>query len=790
MKFNLSNLSWHEFEKFGNDLLSKVLKCNFTRGIPGPDKGIDLANSKHKYIAQCKHIANYNNLKGKLKNELVKVKKLHEEGILEEYFLFTSCELSIPQKYELLDLFKDYMISIERNIISRNEIEDLLDLSENKEILRSNHKLWLSSAVLLELLQDNINANYTNQLKSEIGETIKIFVETKSFWSAWRVLIDEGALLLSGNPGVGKTSISRMLISKLVLEDNEYEIIYISSNDIDKIVSLLSIDSDKKQIFYMDDFLGKTYLNIDLNKLKPLESLIGMVKNNKRKKIILNSRITILSDVMPRSYSFKQKIDGSLKKIVVEVGELTPYDKALMLYNHLFFNKVPFEYYKKISERKNYDKIINHKNYNPRIIEYVTSKSEINSVNPEDYLIDVLNKLDNPDFIWEDEYISYSNSDQIFCSLLLTLNENHIDSEIIRDVYDKYVIKNNLKDYDEIDTIIDRLKGSFINIIKYQNDTKTYVSFFNPSIIDYLKNRLTRSSILSIKMFESAVYLEQLIFLSRLKPELISKLDSQNLLEYFVQEKGNNGHIKSNSLRYKLGQAINFVEKNNFFNSVLRDQLSDVLNSLKSGDILIKLASNKEMYDFYSIDMLLRSPIIEYIILNDMNSLSSSAIDTLDNLNDLIQFSSQETKKYIIDKIAKNKKTILDYIQLHANDCANGFINDHISDLLGRLDYEIVFDEGYPSLNPDFWDYSESELNRFNSKLTQYVEEYIEEYVSYSQLNLDFVGFQYKGSILEKNEVEEQLIDIERQQHRDYEREYEEVDVDYHEIFLQPYDIE
>ena len=790
MKFNLSNLSWHEFEKFGSDLMSKILKCKFTRGTPGPDGGIDLLNSKFKYIVQCKHIVNYNNLKGKLISEIPKVKKLSADGKLEEYFLLTSCELSFTQKYEIFDLFGDHMTSIERNIISCNEIDDLLELSENKEILRSNHKLWLSSMILIELLRDNINTNYTNQLKSEINETLKIFVETQSFWNAWRVLIDEGALLLSGNPGVGKTSISRMLISKLVLEDNEYEIIYISSNDIDTIVSLLSFDTSKKQIFYMDDFLGKTYLNIDLNKLKPLESLIGMVKNNRNKKIILNSRITILSDVMPKSYSFKQKIDGSLKKIVVEVGELTSYDKALILYNHLYFNKVPLEYYKKISENKNYEKIINHKSFNPRIIEYVTSKSEINSVNSDDYLIDVLNKLDNPDFIWEDEYISYSDSDRIFCSLLLTLNENHIDTEIIQDVYNHYVIKNNLKDYDEIDIIIDRLKGSFINVIKYQNDSKAYVKFSNPSIIDYLKNKLSHSSILTIKMFESALYLEQLNFLTTLRPELILKLDAHNLLDYFVQEKGIKGHIKSISLKNKFKQAIDFVVKNTFLNYSLKDQIGNILENLKSGDLLLELAKNKDMYDYYSIDIHLRSPILEYIILNDMNHLASSVIDTLDNLNNIIQFSSHETKKYIEDKIAKHKSVISNYIQAYAIDCANDYINDNISNLLNKFDYEVVFDHGYPALNNDFWEYSESDLDHFNANLIQHIEKYIEENISYPNLNLNFVGFKYNGSVLEKSEVEEQLIEIERQQHFDYEPDYEEKGVDYHDIFLQPYDID
>lgn len=792
MKYILSNLNWQEFEKFGNDMMTKILQCRFTRGIPGADGGRDLLNFKHKYVVQCKHIEKFSNLKSKLKDEVEKIKKLRLEGKIDEYFVVTSCKLSFDQREEIFNLFELYMKSQERNILSLNEIEDFLDASENKDILRSNHKLWLSSTILLDLLRENINANYTNQLKIEIDETVKIFVETKAYKNAWNVLVDEGALLLSGNPGVGKSSISRMLISRLVLEDNDYEIISITSNDIDKIVSFLNIAPDKKQIVFMDDFLGKTYLNTDLNKLKPLESLIGMVKNNKNKKIILNSRITILSDVRPKSYSFSQKIDTSLKKIVVEVGELTLYDKALILYNHLYFNKVPFSYYERILEKKNYDKIIKHKNFNPRIIEYVTSKTQVKKIKHDDYLIDILNKLDNPEFIWEDEYLSYSDSDRAFCSVLLSLSENHVDKKIVEEAYNHYVLKNNLEDYDEVDTVIHRLKDSFLSIIKFQNDSNTYVGFSNPSIIDYLKNKLSHSSILVIRLFDSSVFLEQLDFFTRLKPELYLKLESKNFFDFFVLEKVNKGLIKSNSEKYQLEQVVNFVTSKNIFNPILRDNLESILLRNNSGEILLILAKNKEFYDYYFIDDLLNSPILDYIILSDMKRrlLSSGVIDSLDLLNNLVLFSSDATSTYVSTILNMHKNVLEKYIQEYLSDFAGDYINENISNLLSKLDYDVNFDEGYPALNHDFWDYSQSELDNFNSNLIHHIEEYVEENIVYPRLKLDFVGFNYSGQVLERPEVEEHLIEIEKQQHMEFERDYDGPEIDYHEIFTQPYDVE
>lgn len=60
-------------------------------------------------------------------------------------------------------------------------------------------------------------------------------------------------------------------------------------------------------------------------------------------------------------------------------------EKAEIFYNHLLKNKIPKVYYDTLKENRRYKNIINHKNYNPRIIEFVTEEYRYGKVDPKDY---------------------------------------------------------------------------------------------------------------------------------------------------------------------------------------------------------------------------------------------------------------------------------------------------------------------------------------------------------------------------------------------------------------------
>ena len=83
-------------------------------------------------------------------------------------------------------------------------------------------------------------------------------------------------------------------------------------------------------------------------------------------------------------------------KYMLEIGDYSNYDRALILFNHMSFSYLPDDYLERIYEDKFYWKIIKHPNYNPRLIEFVTDQNNASNVSPEDYTAFILEKLDNP----------------------------------------------------------------------------------------------------------------------------------------------------------------------------------------------------------------------------------------------------------------------------------------------------------------------------------------------------------------------------------------------------------
>jgi len=194
-----------------------------------------------------------------------------------------------------------------------------------------------------------------------------------------------------------------MIILHYVAKD--YSIRYVTNNGISDLKKAVSMAADKKEIILLDDFLGQHYLKIREDQPNELKILLLFVNRNKSKKIILNSRITILNEARENSLKFDELMNRyEVQTNLVDLDHISKHKKAKILYNHLFFNKVPKGYFKEIARDNNYMKIVNHKNYYPRIIEYVTKKRNFECITSKSYYSYIFEKMDNPTYVWQDEF--------------------------------------------------------------------------------------------------------------------------------------------------------------------------------------------------------------------------------------------------------------------------------------------------------------------------------------------------------------------------------------------------
>ena len=78
--------------------------------------------------------------------------------------------------------------------------------------------------------------------------------------------------------------------------------------------------------------------------------------------------------------------NNDLKVQIIDMNKVGLLDKGRILYNHLYFNELPLQYFNEaIRKNRNYIRIVRHENYNPRIIEYVSRKNFYEAISPKEY---------------------------------------------------------------------------------------------------------------------------------------------------------------------------------------------------------------------------------------------------------------------------------------------------------------------------------------------------------------------------------------------------------------------
>lgn len=507
--YNYNNLSDFEFEILCKDIMQKKLGIKLYTFQKGRDGGIDITNDpkRKKVIIQVKHYINskYSDLLGTLKKEIQKVKKLKPE----KYYICCAVKLTAKNKQEIYDMFSDYMESA-NNIMSLIDINDFLECPENIDIIRKHYKLWLESTEILnEIFNQNIFID-CEALLYNIEEESRRFVETSCYSECLEILDKEGMLLLLGMPGTGKTVTTKMLA--IYYASKGYRIRYTTNGDIGDIKSAISTQKDLPEIILLDDCLGQHYFRMKETQGNELLSLVKYVSCHKNKKLIMNSRVTIFQQAKEGVIEFRQFAEDEKFRIkILDMGKLSLSDKGRIFHNHIYFKGLPTAYYQDILKNNHYREIVQHTNYTPRIMEFVTREYNFKRVSGDNYYEYVLRCLDNPTEIWQDEFSEkLQQEDRIFLTTLYSLTDTTVDENRLKRAFN-YRLRNN----SAVDTsrniwedVFKRLEGAFIQMI--DKNRKKEIGVINPSVNDFLREYLQKNDIERENIKENATEYEQI----------------------------------------------------------------------------------------------------------------------------------------------------------------------------------------------------------------------------------------------------------------------------------------
>lgn len=757
IEYNFSTLNDKEFENLSIDLISKDKDKRFERFKAGKDGGIDgrfYHDNGSQEIVQCKHYLKTGfsglitslNKKNNGINEIDKVKKLNPV----KYIFVTSLPLSAENKKTIKELFDPY-IKNDSDIYGQEDLNQIL--GNYSEIEKRHYKLWLSSTVVLDRIINNAIESRSEFLLEDIKGKSKYYAVTENHQKAIDKLEASHIIIIAGEPGIGKTTLAEHLALWYIEKNYKFYNIENSINEAENIYK-----KDEKQIFYFDDFLGANYLNaIEDKKDSHIVKFMDRIKKDKTKRFILTSRTNIFNQSLTLSDTFRSKNIAN-EEFIIKIESLKDIDKAHILYNHIWHSDLEEDFIDEIYIDKRYKQIIKHKNFNPRLIEYITDikKIQLGQIKAKNYWTYIVEKLDNPQDVWQKAFDKDSDEFNRTLVILTVFNGNKIEEDKLRDSYYRYIELTGLTSSShtskEFDSIIEEVVKYFLNRNQIYSKKIEY-SLFNPSIADFVLNRYKNDTKKLIDIFSSLKTIESL-------KEFRFKKNDKTIYETVILYLYEKLDINTESIDYSL-MLTYLVE----FINIGRDDI----DTGKRNMLIQSIISDSK--DFTLIDEFIS--ILEYIDLDELEinnyDFSLKAIDNAKFLDE--ELINNITKLIDIFNIT-DVEIILEFSKL---------TNEYLEQALDGYMYDIGIGD------VDFKEHEDVELeDGWNYMVTKYysvedgqIDEWVDNGFDEISKNLDLnekiiINKQKILDSIDKEKINERLVELHANTN-DYEPDHREI---------------
>jgi hypothetical protein len=504
------DLSDYDFELLVADLLGVALGRTFETFPRGADGGIDLraqlGNGQH-YV-QCKHYAksSFAQLKRAAAKEL---KEAIKRGLRPRRYTFvTSHSLTAAKKTILVDTLKP-LVRDQRDVLGPDDLAALL--RKHPQVERAHVKLWLRGAGALERIVNAEVFARSDALVGDIMADLPRYVQTQSFSDAQDLLGAHNVVIIAGPPGVGKTTLARLLLLDSLHAGYTP---YLVQSNVEEAWRL--IKDEEPQVFFFDDFLGRTALfDTVSDDARDLANFIRRVRRSHGTRLVLATREYVLQTAKQTVEELKwQELDADRYSLTLD--RYSRLDRARIFYNHVYFSEeVDAAACADLLKDRRYLRVIDHQAYSPRLIEWMTGLgghrlSGKERRNFADFCVSV---LDDPESLWQHAYSQgLGPSERCLLQLLPALPVNVPPSDL-EEAYSAAARRRGLPSgKPAFESALRVLQDSFISIRDWGLD-RISISVLNPSLIDFLKQRLVDEPAEIYLGLECAVFFEQAVLL-------------------------------------------------------------------------------------------------------------------------------------------------------------------------------------------------------------------------------------------------------------------------------------
>ncbi|WP_329581932.1 restriction endonuclease [Kitasatospora sp. NBC_01250] len=481
--YDFKSLSPYDFEIFARDLLSAHDGLTYSTYRVGADGGVDLqANSSDGLvIVQCKHTPDASKATVARLAQAEAVKLRHLNHMPQRYVFMTSADISPVAEREISEIFQSLAPDIE--VRGRGWLNSALAQYEHLE--RRHFKLWLTSTqAIREMLQGGVFLRGESRVR-RIERNYLRFVYHTTCREAEGALEHTGCVLLTGDPGAGKTTIAEYLL--LLWWHRGYRII-VDPRTVDRWWEWL--EDDTPTVFFFDDTWGQTRhgdhgsRHYDSDIYEFVESVFEKRKSGASDKfLIMTSRTQVLHDTVRLSDSSRRTLEviGTSR---IRVRRLPPEVRARVLFNHVNMAVSESRVRSELARGGWWQHVADHRNYSPRIIELVLQRNQSSSAGA--LLGDLFKSLENPLEIWDSSFKSLPEYDQ---RMLLTMAM--MDSQRARWQKLAKRLEGLATTDSNLDAAVERLDDSWIARETVYGEY--YLALLDPSQRDYLTRYLSNS---------------------------------------------------------------------------------------------------------------------------------------------------------------------------------------------------------------------------------------------------------------------------------------------------------
>lgn len=493
-------LSPKDFERLCRDLFARLLGQAVEAFATGPDGGVDLRTDRGRTVIQCKrYTGSLSALLRTLREEAQKpaVRRARH------YMLATTLPLTPEAKEKIMRALP--ALRNAADIFGADDLEGML--AQHRDLRALYPALWLGDAYYLRALireAMGLSRDRRSQLEmEEIAEAMRSFVPPPQTEDAMRKLRESRALIITGEPGIGKTSLARYLIWQLCMGEG-YELVYIDRDIND---GLEHFEEGKKQIFLYDDFLGSTLLRegMEAHKGRNVAAFIHKLRRHEGKLLLLTSREYIFRQAGQLDEDFRPERAAFARHLLC----MKPFSAA---FKHELLCKLcrkhgidPRRTARLAAPRKHPlcetdgERILNHANFNPRLLDTALQQLRRAPGHPRlgSYLIEALT---HPYDLYENAFLHTLTQAQRDYLLVLASLPEEAEPEDVRRALRAY--RSNDDTPTELSLHV--LVGDFLTT-RLNRDGTLQTDFVNPGVRDFIYHYYAHDTETAKRIIDTAV---------------------------------------------------------------------------------------------------------------------------------------------------------------------------------------------------------------------------------------------------------------------------------------------